>query len=273
MPSWMQSLESLVRAVSLLSWLGIGFAVLAAFCSAAAFYFNRQVSSRWEGRLQEEVAATTSMVEQEQADRIADLQQELADQRELLLASEERSEAFLDRIEALQQELEQARRQARATRRPQSPPAQPTPSSPPASSATPTRAAEPKPEVDKAPEENLLSNQQVESLRSALQGKPAGPITLVTVVGQPDSAKLASELRAVLVSSGWKVETIQGVFPQVPAESSFVVNSRETIPERASALSVALAMVNLMSLPIRISANPGRPPGFLGMIVAPPRGR
>ncbi len=131
-----------------------------------------------------------------------------------------------------------------------------------------TPAAEDRKEAP-APAPGLLSAERLEALRNALAGKPPGEITLVTVFGQPTSVQLAGELRTILVQAGWKVETIQGVFPRTPQESSLVVHSRDSLPPTMSTLSAALAGVDLVSLPINVITNPDRPPGYLGLIVAP----
>ncbi len=283
MPAWLQSLDSIVRAAALFSWLGVGLALLAALCGATALYLNREASARRKQLHQQQVAALTVPAQEDETEaeagsaegdgeQVARLQQQLEDQRQLLMASEERQETFLDRIEALQEELREARRPAR--------PAAPPPgrrdialaeeSAPPDETAAPDETA-PEAEVDEQAEgEPILSAEHRQILRNALTGKPSGDLTLVTIAGMPASARLAAELREVLEPLGWEVQAIQGVFREPPPECIFVMHSRESVPPTASSLSVALALVQLMSLPIKVAPNPQRPPGYLGLIVVPP---
>ncbi len=283
MPSWFSSLDSVVRAHSFASWLAIistGVAVASVLVtyilSTQANTLRNQSSAPSQPRIESlappEEAITPGAIESESRPAAPDppdeeLEAEVARLRRELDQVSQDLEAERFRTQAAVEGVQEANQRAGAAE---------------AKSADAIERAD---EAERRAQnfENQLRDLETESvepgvlveknrlkLLRALSGKPVGKIVLLAVSGDTVSANLAASLERVLTDAGWTAEIQTAIFRTPPEGLSFVVNSRETMPEYTSTLAVALAIIDLMPMPSQVRTNVNRPAGFLGLVVGRP---
>ncbi|MFQ5740983.1 MAG: hypothetical protein ACE5JX_18430 [Acidobacteriota bacterium] len=254
MPSWFSSLETVVRIQSVAAWIGVAGAVLAVLGGIFAYFLGIQATQLREQVTGERLESTRADLREKQRAGLAELEQT----RQLLLQSEERGEAFADRIESLEKQLRQARATTVAAR------LKAHEAEERAAAASPVA-----PSDSSGGREGRISLRQRRKFLKAMEGKPAGELTLVAEAGNLESVSLAKELESLLKEAGWRPTYAEATFRKPPQGLSFVVRSQQTMPESAVALSIGLAIIDLMPMPARVLINPSRPPGFLGIVVGP----
>ena len=175
---------------------------------------------------------------------------ELEDLSRLLEASDTRSEGFLNRIEEMDQQMAALAQERDKWR---------------------NAASQPQPASRVRQPGGLLNAEQRAKFVQILKGSPTSSLTLITLAGSDTSRKLGNHLASMIAAAGWNVEVVETPVESPPPSHTFVVQSQATTPETALSLSVALAIVEVMSFPPKVMFNPERPPGFLGLILVPPQ--
>lgn len=237
------TLETLLRMQHWGLWAAIVGALVATLAGGFTYFLSQQTAARREEAFQEELVGVLTHKNQTQdvsASRLEEVQ-------ELLDRSEKRSELFLNKIEAMERELQVLR----------------------AEKDRDLQVLEPGEDRIELPVDHATSlgvSQRSKFLR-ALQDKPAGQITLVTVSGQSESSSLALELKNLLDSVGWSVQVRSEVFSAMPQHLYLVVRSLEEIPEPAKPLSLGLSLIDLMEIPASVRVDPSRPPNSLEMVI------
>ncbi len=254
MASWFNSLETVLRTQNLLLWLAIVAAVTAALSSGTAFWLSRRA-----GTLRQEQTSRELVSLQAEKQDHEDAAAEIALLRQELSASQERTSQLEGELQGLEQQVEEF--QAVAERnRDRAAAAERRISQAEAAAARATA-------TDQPTLPGGLTEREKQKLREALQGKPAGNITLISVSGSSESANLAADLDALLRRVGWRTTIFEAVFQSPPEGLAFVVQNRQNMPQGLLPLSVGLTIIDLMPMPARVQLNPNRPPDFLGLIV------
>ncbi len=238
MASWLGSLDSVVRLQNIAFVLTLVGALTAGLSGVATYWLSHRAAA-----LRDELGGREIETVQRQAQRALDSRvAELEESRRLLEASEARANALSERVLSLEEELAQR-------------------ASPPARQSGPSR-----PKAARGATASPASTPD-QRLAGALAGKPTGAITLVAVSSQPESLTLARRLSSVLQEAGWTTEVIEAIFPTPPDGLIFVVHGRDSIPDRQHTLALALAEAGWLTPPAKITANPSRPAGYLGLVV------
>lgn len=242
MGAWWSSLESLLRTQNILLWVGMVSALIVALSGVFGFVVNSRITT-----LRQSVSQQAASHETESDQQLRVQSEELAQTKQLLDASETRSEGFLDRIESLEEQLEsltqdrdQWKKLAGSRQAPQA-----------------------------APPSGFLTPDQRTKFLRALENSPPSSLTLITIAGNEASRKLGNQIAQLIRQAGWTAYTQEEEFPDPPPSLTFVVHSREATPESALNLSVAMAVVDLVPFPPKVMLDSNHPRGFLGLIAVP----
>lgn len=267
MASWFGSLDNIEPLHTLVSWIAIAAAVVAAACGIFAYILSNQASA-----LREQAASHIEPSLQE-------AQEDRAESEQQVLEAEKMQAQLKQEVESLQASLEESRqkvrdleeeastaRQERDAQRRRADQAQQQ-ASQRQSELAGARADLDELRAAQAAQKQPFSEQKRNKLLHALSGKPAGEVTVVAVDGNESSQSLAQGLDETLQKAGWKVVLRQGRFATEPEGLYFVVHSQESMPQYTLQLAVGLAVIDLMPIPAKIRVNPEKPPGSLGIVV------
>ena len=245
MGTWWSSLESLLRAQNIFVLLATSAALIAAGSGLLGFVINGRIST-----LRQSVAQQIAADQAESAGLEQTRAAELEDLNRLLEASDTRSEGFLNRIEQMDQQMAALAQERDKWRK---------------------AAIQPQPASRVRRPGGLLNAEERAKFVQILKGSPTASLNLITLAGSDTSRELGSHLASMIAAAGWNVEVVETPVESPPPSHTFVVHSQATTPEAAISLSVALAIVEVMSFPPKVMLNPERPPGFLGLILVPPQ--
>lgn len=284
MASWLSSLETVLRLHSLVSWVAIFSAGLALACGLFAYLLSNKAEGLRDKAMQVQVekalqtAARLPPPAQVPAESEAPAGKPAQPSRQAL-----ELERMTQDVQGLRDSLEQAQAQARQSQQAaEEAGRQRDAEHQRAEKALAEAAAKQKDlqaartELDQlkassaaqqATQQGPFSQHQKEKLLRALEGKPAGSVTLVSVSGNSPSQQLSRELADTLKQAGWTVELREGVFNEVPDGLYFVVQSQESMPQYTLQLAVGLAVIDLMPMPAKIRVNPQKPAGSLAIVV------
>ncbi|HSR53171.1 MAG TPA: hypothetical protein VLV83_20295 [Acidobacteriota bacterium] len=282
--SWFNSLDSVVRLQQILSWVGVVSAILAAVCGVLAYYLNNQARTLHVRQVEERMTEETQDVPQDdQGDQPESVGEEQAEGESEEGGLEEASPkaggqiALLEeQIESLRAELRQSEEDARQART-RADQAQEEAAGlrtelddlRQRAQGLETRAEDAEESAQEARLELQAAQEaEEEQFLKALRDKPSGPVDIVAVQGLEGSRETAAHLQSLLERAGWdQVQVREAQFEGTPEGIYFVVHSQQTMPEYAAPLAIGLAIVDLMPMPARVKANPGKSPGYLGIVI------